>query len=149
MKAVSYMKYERFKANVKIFSEGDQSDKFYGILSGRVSIRATKVVGHEVVNCEIIPKTIEEEKTVFGPGMCFGEWAIIYNIPRTASAYTLTEIQLFSLEKEYFNITLAKEIIKADVDKKLFVTQKIPSLIHCGKVQNILTQIVPTVYIFK
>lgn len=149
MNAVSFMEHEHFQPNVRIFKEGDQSDKFYGIITGRVSIRATKVIGHEVVNYEIIPQTIEEEKTVLGPGMCFGEWGIIHNIPRTASAYTTTETELFSLEKEYFNMTLAKEIIKADLDKKIFVTQKIPALAYCGKVQNILPQIVPTVCIIS
>lgn len=44
----------------------------------------------------------EEERNILTEGMCFGEWGIIYNIPRTASAYSLEQTYLFSLDKEVF-----------------------------------------------
>lgn len=39
-------------------------------------------------------------------GSCFGEWGLIYNKPRTASAYCLTDVDLFCLDKISFDQTL-------------------------------------------
>jgi CRP-like cAMP-binding protein len=88
---------------------------------------------------------LEDEKTQMNEGMCFGEWALIYNIPRTASAYALEDTDLFYIDKEFFDITFSKCITHADTKKKTFVTQKIPSLKSAGKVQDILKKLIPVV----
>ena len=46
-------------------------------------------------------------------GMCFGEWAIIYNIERSASAYVMEESHLFSIDKEKFKMIFAKWLFLA------------------------------------
>ena len=107
---------------------------FYGIISGEVSIRNVNQY-----------TSVEREKTSIGPGMCFGEWALIYDISRTASAYATTDVELFYLPKDLFDITISKEIIKADIDKKNFVTKKIPALLKGRKIQNVLWSIIPCV----
>ena len=88
-----------------------------------------------------------EEKIVFRAGWCFGEWAVIYDTPRTASIYCLTDVELFSLEKQYFDQTFAKEIIRADFEKKNFVSQKIPNF-QADSVQFLLPNIIPCFYDF-
>ena len=110
---------------------------FYGIISGEVSIRNVNQY-----------TSVEREKTSIGPGMCFGEWALIYDISRTASAYATTDVELFYLPKDLFDITISKEIIKADIDKKNFVTKKIPALLKGRKIQNVLWSIIPCVILF-
>ena len=90
-------------------------------------------------------ENILEEKIIFKAGWCFGEWAVIYDTPRTASTYCLTDVELFSLEKEYFNQTFAKEIIHADFEKKNFVSQKIPNF-QADSVQFLLPNIIPCFY---
>ena len=56
---------------------------------------------------------LEYEKAVFYPGMCFGEWGIIYNMKRTASSYCLEDTDVFYLTKEHLNeITNMENIIK-------------------------------------
>lgn len=141
MKAISYMKYEYYEANTYIFRQGEMSDKFYGIISGQVSIRAKKTFKKN----KIVSNSVEQEKTVFGPGMCLGEWGIIYSIPRTASAFTYTLTEVFSLDKDAFDKTLSKEIVRSDQEKKLFVANRFPHLAKVNKYQNILTQIIPLV----
>jgi len=90
-------------------------------------------------------ENILEEKIIFKAGWCFGEWAVIYDTPRTASTYCLTDVELFSLDKEYFNQTFAKEIIHADFEKKNFVSQKIPNF-QADSVQFLLPNIIPCFY---
>ena len=38
-------------------------------------------------NLDNFIKEFEEEKFSFQKGMCFGEWGLIYSIPRTTSIY--------------------------------------------------------------
>lgn len=77
--------------------------------------------------------------------MCLGEWEIIYNIPRSASAFVLTKAELFNLDKDAFEKTLAKEIIRSDQEEKVFVADRIPFLSNTNNYQNILSQIIPLV----
>ena len=94
---------------------------------------------------EVYLTPVEEEKTSLGPGMCFGEWGLIYNIPRTASAKCKVDSEVFYLEKEFFSLFLEKDILKADLEKKNFVTRKIPALLRMGKTHEVLSGIVPCV----
>lgn len=71
-------------------------------------------------------KDQEVERFHLIPGMCFGEWALLYNVLRTASAYTLEETELFSLDKENFDLYFSKFMIKAENDRKFFMFNKIP-----------------------
>lgn len=135
------MKYECHEANTYIFKQGGKSNKSYGIISGHISIRSKKMFRKN----KIVSKTIDKEKKVFGPGMCLGEWEIIYNIPRSASAFALTKVELFNLDKEVFEKSLAKEIIRSDQKEKVFVDDRIPFLSNIKQYQNILSQIIPLV----
>jgi CRP-like cAMP-binding protein len=72
-----------------LFTAGDTADYIYFIEQGKVSI--------------FIPRfTTEEEICVLGPGDCFGEMAVFYKDRRTASARTLTDTALLSLDKQVF-----------------------------------------------
>lgn len=100
-------------------------------------------------NLELVNQhDLEIEKTQLIEGMCFGEWALMYNIPRTASAYTV-ECDLFYLDKEYFDITFHRSIVRADIERKNFLIKKLPTLKHFGKVEDYLKKIMPVVrYIY-
>lgn len=50
---------------------------------------------------------LEEERLVLTSGMCFGEWAIIYNTARQASAFALEDTEMFYLEKEEFEVAFS------------------------------------------
>jgi CRP-like cAMP-binding protein len=49
----------------------------------------------------------EHEILKFSEGLCFGEWGLLYNIPRTASAMSIDDSILFSIEKEDFDKALS------------------------------------------
>lgn len=138
--AAGFMKVKSYKKGEYIFRQGDPANKFYGIIKGMISIRA--VPGSKLILNES-RDSLEEERTRMNPGMCFGEWALIYKIPRTASAYCLNDVDVFYLERDVFEATLSKTIVKAELEKKKFVTQKIPLLGNCGRIADILSAINP------
>lgn len=135
----------------------DKSDCFYGIIKGKVSIRGytyskykppsldedyelgqdfeTMMINYESSMNEKGNLTenqlrfnLEYEKTVFYPGMCFGEWGIIYNMKRTASSYCLEDTDVFYLTKEHFQEVLALSFFNSVSSKKKFLNNIIPGL---------------------
>ena len=91
-----------FKPNETIIKQGDIGDCLYYILHGLVSIQLSIQIDtgiqdkNQIVNVE---KNIGELKD----GEIFGELALIYNIPRTASIIALTETSLIKIDKNPFN----------------------------------------------
>ncbi len=71
-------KQESHKEEQKIFSEGDNADHFYLLVSGEVSI---SIKGSEVARLE--------------PGEIFGEMALLEEIPRTATVTAVKQSVLF------------------------------------------------------
>jgi CRP-like cAMP-binding protein len=228
--ASSYFEHAFFPKGSYIFKQGEQSQRFYGIIEGRVSIRIRKqnvvlnkinqeenlgntvhgtqhnnTTGTESMNKtfltnnqvivnfkqveakkddrnspQISPKInlnntrssikyqinkrnpnkngfvddnpnnldlaqlgLEDEIFVVSDGMCFGEWALIYNIPRTASAFAAEDTDLFVMDKDCFDLVFNKAIVRADNEKKNFIVKRIPSLKIAGKVPEILKKIFP------
>ena len=68
------------RAGVPIVREGEIGDRFYVIRAGTVSILGR----------------------TFGPGEGFGEIALLRDVPRTATASAVTDVELVALEREPF-----------------------------------------------
>ena len=92
----------KFKPNEIIIKQGDIGDCLYYILHGLVSIQLSIQIDtgiedkNQIVNVE---KNIGELKD----GEIFGELALLYNIPRTASIIALTDTALIKVDKIPFN----------------------------------------------
>jgi len=76
-------------AGAVVISEGDPGDRFYLILDGRVDVS----VDGRFVRAE-------------GPGECFGEIALLLDVPRTATVTASTETRLLSVGREPFLLAL-------------------------------------------
>ena len=76
-------------------------------------------------------------------GMCFGEWGILYNIPRTTSIYCSTNTDLFYLKKKHFDKILSHKFIASDMKKIKFILSRFPSLKKNYKMGKMLTKILP------
>jgi len=68
------------RAGIPIVREGEPGDRFYVVRSGSVSILGR----------------------AFGPGDAFGEIALLRDVPRTATAIAVTDVELVALEREPF-----------------------------------------------
>ena len=62
----------------------------------------------------------EEELFRMGEGYCFGEWALIYNEPRSASIYTLEDCVFFTLDEIHFKNSFLKSLNNSEYSKKKF-----------------------------
>ena len=85
----------------------------------------------------------ELSRAQLSEGMCFGEWGILYCIPRTTSIYCLADTDLFCLKKKYFDKYLAHKFIACDMKKIKFILSRIPTLKRDYKMGKMLTKIVP------
>ena len=76
-------------AGVEVVTQGDEGDRFYVIADGEA----------DVIADETIVATLHR-----GDG--FGEIALMYDVPRTATVRTRTHVQLYALERDNFLVAL-------------------------------------------
>jgi ATP-binding cassette subfamily B protein len=86
---------ERFSAGEVIITEGDIGDKLYLIHKGQV-----QVLGSELAGGQRLLAVLRE-------GDYFGEMALLYDMPRSATIRAITPVRLYSLSKQDFNQLLA------------------------------------------
>jgi CRP/FNR family cyclic AMP-dependent transcriptional regulator len=82
------MRYENFARGDVVFDEGDQGDKLYAVIEGKIKISRTASDGRESV------------QTIVGPGEMFGELSLFDPRPRTAGAVAITDSVLASLSHD-------------------------------------------------
>lgn len=81
---------EYFQEGEVVFSDGDLGDRFYIILQGRVGV--TRVVARET-----------EETAVLQEGDFFGEEALLFDEPRSATVTAAAPVTLLQLDREQFD----------------------------------------------
>ena len=91
--AVDFMEKVEVKAGVNIITQGDQGKHFYVLEHG-----AAKVI----INGTDINKPLQ-------PGASFGELALLYEEPRSATIVTTEDSKLWSLESDIFRRSLASQ----------------------------------------
>lgn len=85
-----------YSKNTILVNEGDQSEMFYIILTGKVKVYVSDEKGKEVL------------LNMAGPGEYFGELAIIDDAPRSASVMTLEPCQMAVVSRAGFERCLAE-----------------------------------------
>ncbi len=81
---------ERAEDGADVIKAGETGDKLYLILSGEASVIGRDAAGHE------------RELTVLRAGDYFGEIALLYDTPRTATVRARSALTLYSLDREGF-----------------------------------------------
>ena len=96
-----------FSKGAVVFHEGDQGDRLYVVIDGKVKL------GHAS------PDGRENLLSVLGPGEMFGELSLFDPGPRTSTATALTDCTLMGLGHDDLHTwltgrpTLAQELLKA------------------------------------
>ena len=79
-----------------IFHRDDPGQVLYVIKEGKVKI------------CLISPEGQEISLVVFGKGDCFGEFAILDNLPRSADAVAIERVECYTLQRSDFHKAIMK-----------------------------------------
>jgi len=75
----------------------------------------------------------EIEQYVVEEGKCFGDYGIIHNICRTASAYALEDCVMMSLNKELYEDYILKWAVKSENERKSFFNSKLKIFCEASK----------------
>lgn len=111
-----------YPKNTILINEGDQSDSFYVILSGRVKIYASDEDGKEII------------VNIQGPGEYFGELALIDQARRSASVMTLEQSRMSVVSKADFhrclldNPGIAIDLIRSLTQRVRALTESVKNL---------------------
>ncbi len=111
-----------FPKSAVLINEGDRSDSFFVIQSGRVKIYVSDDEGREVI------------LNIQGPGEYFGEIALIDQAPRSASVMTLEAAKVSVLSKPDFerclaeNPRIAVELIRSLAQRVRALTDSVKDL---------------------
>ena len=133
---------ENIKEKIKLIVKKSKEKKEPKIIKAiLVHQTPTEPLNGSVLNNFI--KEFETENFALTNGMCFGEWGLLYSIPRTTSIYVTEDTHLFYLEKEYFNKTLFPKFLKNDSEKIKFLLRKFPIFKKHFKIRHIFTKIIP------
>src|SRR5579863_812751 len=89
-------KRRTFRSGEVIFHRDDPGTVLYVIKEGKVKISLISAEGQEI------------SLVVFGKGECFGEFAILDGLPRSADAIALERVECFTLHRSEFHKTIAR-----------------------------------------
>ena len=92
-----HAQWRDFRRNETIFSQGDEGDALFGVVSGRVRINTMSPEGREVF------------LNIMEPGDTFGEIAVIDGLPRTAGAVALDPATLIAIGRQDFLTVIEHE----------------------------------------
>jgi CRP-like cAMP-binding protein len=86
------LKDAQYPKDALIFAEGDDGDKLYLVVKGKVRVTRTDLETDE-----------EIELGVFDSGSAFGEDALYFDRERSADAKAISDVQIYYLDKSDFN----------------------------------------------
>src|SRR6266849_4572632 len=92
----SVAKRRAFRAGEVIFHRDDPGQVLYMIKDGKVKI------------CIISPDGQEISLAVFGKGECFGEFALLDGLPRSADAVAMEKVECYTLQRSDFHNAIMK-----------------------------------------
>jgi CRP-like cAMP-binding protein len=144
IQAANYLNCKFIAKDEYVFKQMEDSDAFFGVIRGKVSIQSETYQyideGRDILkgrtkrvtinlkvprnNAESF-KLIENRLFVLSDGYCFGEWGLVNDTKRAASAKAIEDTYLFYLEKKEFKNTLNQCFAKLTADRKTFIRETV------------------------
>ena len=116
---IEEMEYERYLKGLYLFNKGDNLNKFYLILKGKVTFK------------EFNPKLNKEIEIIKSSGNYFGVKKLMYDKKQNKSAFAIEETHLFTIIKDSFKKILGKILFETELRKKEFLYKTIPIFSKC------------------
>ena len=110
-KLAPLIKFNQSEKNNYIWEEGDNSDRIYFLLKGKLSFK--KNAG----------SILEKEKYTLDENNAFGLLDIIYERKRKFSCVSLTECCYLSFDKDFYKKNMEEKVNKIETEKKSFLTK--------------------------
>jgi len=112
---ISVAKLIQIEKHKQVITQGADGDFFYIIQMGTFEVAVNGVA----------------QDSELGPGKCFGELALLYNLPRAATIMSTTAGSLWSIDRQSFRYIVAKSSqrkhkIALDILKKVPLLQGLP-----------------------
>jgi putative peptide zinc metalloprotease protein len=95
---VSLMEPRRFRAGTYVVRQGEPGEHFFLIRKGQAQV------------AQLDPEGWPRELAILRRGDYFGELALLYHQPRSASVRALTPLEVYALDREAFEATLAPRL---------------------------------------
>ena len=118
------LKLEVYKPNEIIIKQGDKGECLYHILHGVVSIQLSITIDTGIQDKSQVVN-VQKNMGELTDGDFFGELALIYNIPRTATITALTETTLIRIDRHPFNRYL-KHLFEGQLEDQIEFMQLCP-----------------------
>ena len=118
------LKLEIYKPNEIIIKQGDKGECLYHILHGVVSIQLSITIDTGIQDKSQVVN-VQKNMGELTDGDFFGELALIYNIPRTATITALTETTLIRIDRHPFNRYL-KHLFEGQLEDQIEFMQLCP-----------------------
>ncbi len=103
-----------------VIRQGEVGDKFYVIESGRVEVSVEQVQ-------EDGRRSARKMLAQLGPGEYFGEIALLYDVPRTATVTALSDCALFALPRPAFH-QLHADIFRLDSPARQIASRRLADI---------------------
>ena len=113
----NYSEIKHYDKGSVIFNQGDKPDNFYCVVSGKVSIR--KDSDNE-----------QHEITQLQCGDYFGDWGLLDNAKRTASACVAEKCVLMVMGPKHFQNSIYKCMKREEVIRRTFIKKTFTPLQH-------------------
>ena len=108
-----------FKPDEHVFNLGDKSDNFYIIIKGNVIVKELVLKGDGYI--------IRDKLRLF-TGDCFGETAVLYDLPRSNTIVSETETSMLGIPKQVFILNLKSIVLRGERKKREQICALIPIL---------------------
>jgi len=117
-KFIPYLELLSFPTDTRIINEGTTGESMFILITGTVKVTKT-----EKNNEEIFLQALYA-------GSYFGELSLIDNMPRSANVTTISETEIFKLEKSNFDKLLSENIKMANLFYKNFLEETFSRFRH-------------------
>ncbi len=155
-----------YKKGDFIFHQLEDSDAFYGVISGQVSLQNETYQYEDTVKegyfklskykVNLKAKRPGDDKYVLKEdvsmicerGYCFGEWGLVMDMKRTNSAKAIEDSLVFVLPKKDFKASINHCFAKVLIDRKLFIRDVIQPFIKYNMVFDRLAKHITPIVIY-